>query len=105
MHLVLCLEGLPLLPLDLGPARGVGVPLGIRLGCKRSRLFFSFGRGRGGSCPLAADAPFPRLRFRCLSPILTARSTTWEFERDIGVLPPRVILPWFPIFGSRIKEG
>ena len=31
MHLVLCLMGLPLLPLDLGPARGVGVPLGIRL--------------------------------------------------------------------------
>ena len=32
MHLVLCLGGLPPLPLDLGPARGVGVPLGIRLG-------------------------------------------------------------------------
>ena len=31
MHLVLCLVGLPLLPLDLGPARGVGVPLGMRL--------------------------------------------------------------------------
>ena len=31
MHLVLCLVMLPPLPLDLGPARGVGVPLGIRL--------------------------------------------------------------------------
>ena len=31
MHLVLCLVGLPLLPLDLGPARGLGVPLGLRL--------------------------------------------------------------------------
>ena len=30
-HLVLCLGGLPPLPLDLGPARGVGVPLGSRL--------------------------------------------------------------------------
>ena len=39
MHLVLCLGGLPLLPLDLGPARGVGVPLGCRL-------------GRAGSLPL-----------------------------------------------------
>ena len=39
MHLVLCLVGLPLLPLDLGPARGVGVPLGIRL-------------ARAGSLPL-----------------------------------------------------
>ena len=39
MHLMLCLGGLPLLPLDLGPARGVGVPLGFRL-------------GRAGSLPL-----------------------------------------------------
>ena len=39
VHLVLCLVGLPLLSLDLGPARGVGVPLGIRL-------------GRAGSLPL-----------------------------------------------------
>ena len=31
VHLVLCLVGLPLLPLDLGPARRVGVPLGLRL--------------------------------------------------------------------------
>ena len=31
MHLVLCLVGFPPLPLGLGPARGVGVPLGIRL--------------------------------------------------------------------------
>ena len=31
VHLVLCLVGLPPLPLDLGPARGVGVPLGICL--------------------------------------------------------------------------
>ena len=31
VHLVLCLGGLPPLPLDLGPARGVGVPLGSRL--------------------------------------------------------------------------
>ena len=32
MHLVFCLGGLPPLPLDLGRARGVGVPLGCRLG-------------------------------------------------------------------------
>ena len=32
MHLVLCLRGLPPLLLDLGLARGVGVPLGCRLG-------------------------------------------------------------------------
>ena len=39
MHLVLCLVGLPPLPLGLGPARGVGVPLGICL-------------ARAGSLPL-----------------------------------------------------
>ena len=32
MHLVLCLGGLPPLSLDFGLARGVGVPLGCRLG-------------------------------------------------------------------------
>ena len=32
MHLVFCLWGLPPLPLDLGRARGVEVPLGFRLG-------------------------------------------------------------------------
>ena len=37
---------------------------------------FSFGSGRSGSCPLAVDSLFPRLRLRCLSPILTAHSTT-----------------------------
>ena len=69
--------GLPPLSLDLGLARGVGVPLGCRLGCApRFSFSFSFGSGRSGSCPLAADSLFPRLRFRCLSPILTARSTT-----------------------------
>ena len=42
----------------------------------RSRFSFSFSFGRSGSCPLAADFPFPCLRLRCLYPILTARSTT-----------------------------
>ena len=32
MHLVFCLGGLPPLPLDLGQAGGVEVPLGFRLG-------------------------------------------------------------------------
>ena len=71
----------------------------------RSRFSFSFGSGRSGSCPLAVDSLFPRLRLRCLSPILTARSTTWEFEGDFVVLPPRVILSWFSIFGSWSMEG
>ena len=42
----------------------------------RSHFSFSFGSGRSGSCLLAVDSLFLRLRLRCLSPILTARSTT-----------------------------
>ena len=42
----------------------------------RFSFSFSFGSGRSGNCPLAVDSLFPRLRLRCLSPILTARSTT-----------------------------
>ena len=37
MHLVLCPGGLPPLPLDLGPARGVGVLLDCRLLRERER--------------------------------------------------------------------
>ena len=70
-----CLGGLPPLPLDLGRARRVEVPLGCTSGAC-SRFSFSFGNGRSGSCPVAVDSLFPRLRLRCLSPILTARSTT-----------------------------
>ena len=73
-HLVLGLERLPPLPLDLGPARGVGVFLNFRL--VHSLFSFSFGSGRSGSCLLAADSPFPRRCLGCLSPFLTARSTT-----------------------------
>ena len=68
----------------------------------RSRFSFSFGSGRSGSCPLAVDSFFPRLRLRCVSPILTARSTTWEFEGDFGVLPPRVYPP--VVLDIRIEE-
>ena len=70
-----CLGGLPPLPLDLergGGASGLYV-WGERA---RSRFSFSFGSGRSGGCPLAVDSLFPRLRLRCLSPILTARPTT-----------------------------
>ena len=68
----------------------------------RSRFSFSFGSGRSGSCPLAVGSFFPRLRLRCLSLILTARSTTWEFEGDFGVLPPRVYPP--VVLDLRIEE-
>ena len=80
MHLVWCLGGLPLLPLDLGPARGVGVPLGIRL-------------GRAGSLPLLlllreeeereflarCRHPFPA------SPMLSTLPNSHRTFHDVGV--------------------
>ena len=60
MHLVLCLGGLPLLPLDLGPARGVGVPLGVRLGRAGSLPFLLLLReGEERELPARCRRPFP----------------------------------------------
>ena len=60
MHLVLCLVGLPLLPLNLGPARGVGVPLGIRLGRAGSLpLFLLLREEEERELPARCRRPFP----------------------------------------------
>ena len=60
MHLVLCLGGLPLLPLDLGPARGVGVPLGCRLGLVGSLPLLLLLRERvKWELPARCRLPFP----------------------------------------------
>ena len=62
MHLVLCLGGggLPLLPLDLGPARGVGVPLGFRLGWAGLLPLLLLLRGRAKwELPARCRCPFP----------------------------------------------
>ena len=60
MHLVLCLGGLPLLPLDLGPARGVGVPLGFCLGWAGSLPLLLLLRGRAKwELPARCRRPFP----------------------------------------------
>ena len=60
VHLVLCLGGLPLLPLDLGPARGVGGPLGCRLGRVDSLPLLLFLRERAKWELLArCRLPFP----------------------------------------------
>ena len=72
-------------------------------------ILFFFCLGRAGSLPLllllrgraewglptCCGLSVPRFRLRCLSLILTARSTTWEFGGDFVVLPPRFILPCF----------
>ena len=60
MHLVLCLGGLPLLPLDLGPAKGVGVPLGCRLGRAGSLPLLLLLRERAKwELPARCRLPFP----------------------------------------------
>ena len=60
MHLVFFCEVLPPLPLDLGLARGAGVPLGICLS-RAARSFFSssFGRWGRGSWLSCCRRPFP----------------------------------------------
>ena len=101
MHLVLCPGGLPPLPLDLDPARGVGVLLDYRLlraGALSLRwLLRELAKGEllGRSGLL-----LPATLLGCLSPFLAARSTTWGIGGDFGGPLPRVILSWFPIFGS-----
>ena len=90
MHLVLCPGGLPPLPLDLGPARGVGVLLDFSLlRAARSRFAGSFGSWRRGSCSIAAVFFVPATLLGCLSPFLAARSTTWGIVGDFGGSLPR----------------
>ena len=60
VHLVLCLGGFPLLSLDLGPARGVGVPLGFRLGRAGSLPLLLLLRERAKwELPARCRRPFP----------------------------------------------
>ena len=60
VHLVLCLVGLPHLPLDFGPARGVGVPLGIRLARAGSLLLLLLLREvEERELPTRCRRPFP----------------------------------------------
>ena len=57
---MLCLEGLPLLLLDLGPARGVGVPLGIRLGREGTLPpLLLLREWERGELPARCRSPFP----------------------------------------------
>ena len=106
MHLVLCPGGLPPLPLDLGPARGVGVFLDyclLRASALSLRwLLRELAKGKLLDC---SGFFMPATLLGCLSPFLAARSTTWEIVGDFGGSLPRFILSWFPIFGSWCTVG
>ena len=111
MHLVLCPGGLPPLPLDLGPARGVGVLLDyclLRASALSLRwLLRELAKGK------LLDRSFfffffffmPATLLGCLSPFLAACSTTWGIVGAFGGSLPRFILSWFPIFGSWCTSG
>ena len=80
MHLVLCLGGLPLLLLDLGPARGVGVPLGIRLGRAGSLpLLLLLREEEERELPARCRRPFPA------SPMLSTLPNSHRTFHDVGI--------------------
>ena len=81
MHLVLCLGGLPLLPLDLGPARGVGVPLGIRLGWAGSLplLLLLQEEEEERDLPARCRRPFPAF------PMLSTLPNSHRTFHDVGI--------------------
>ena len=80
MHLVLCLGGLPLLPLDLGPARGVGVPLGIRLGRAGSLpVLLLLREEEERELPARCRRPFPA------SPMLSTLPNSHRTFHDVGI--------------------
>ena len=84
MHLVLCLGGLPLLPLDLGPARGVGVPLGIRLGRAGSLpLLLLLREEEEWELPARCRRPFPA------SQMLSTLSNSHRTFHDVGIRESR----------------
>ena len=80
MHLVLCLEGLPLLLLDFGPARGVGVPLGIRLG-REGMLppLLLLREWERGELPARCRSPFPA------PPISLSLPNSHRTFHDLGI--------------------
>ena len=84
MHLVLCLWGLPLLPLDLGPARRVGVPLGIRLGRVGSLpLLLLLREEEERELPARCRRPFPA------SPMLSTLPNSHRTFHDVGIRESR----------------
>ena len=105
MHLVLCLERLPLLPLDLGPARRVGVSLGVRLGRAGSLPFLLLLREwEERELPARCRHPFPA------SPMLLILPNSHRTFHDVGIreshrhLAPAFYPPAVPDRGSRIED-
>ena len=72
--------GLPLLPLGLGPARGVGVPLGSRLGRAGSLpLLLLLREEKERELPALCRRPFPA------SPMLSTLPNSHRTFHDVGI--------------------
>ena len=107
MHLVLLPVGLPLLPLDLCPARGVEVLLDTRPVCVGTSVSSDpLGAGISRSLSFAAVACCllcPVLVWLSLSSLHPLRGD--ELSLSSEALLPVAILPGFPSFDWRSKEG
>ena len=103
VHLVLCPERLPPLPLDLGLARGGGVSLDVRLWRASAPLSLQplreLGRGRLlGRDGLPLPAPLPRLLLPAHRSTLRSVMSREKFRKTAPLLDP----PVFP--DLRIEE-
>ena len=100
MHLMLCLGGLPPLSLDLGPARGVGVPLGSRL-VRTPASPSPSGAGEVGAARLQ-QTPTSRASASVVSPHSSPHVQRREESRETSESRPRVLSSLVP--DLRIEE-
>ena len=103
MHLVLCPGGLPPLPLDLGPVRGVGVLLDYcLLRASAHSLRWLLRELAKGGVARSQQSFLCSLRSSVVS---HHSSTTRGIVGDFRGSLPRFILSWFLIFGSWCTGG
>ena len=106
VHVVLGLKRLPPLPLDLGPARGVGVSLDFRLVRAGALSLLLLLRERAKrELPARSRLPFPAPLPRLSLPIPRRTLDDVRNRERLRSLATACYPPWFPIFGSRSTEG
>ena len=94
MHLVFFYEVLPPLPLDFGPARGAGVPLGICLSRAGSLLLLLLLREVGSwVLALLLQTPFSRFSLSVDSPQFSPHVPRRENSRESSVSCSAFYLP------------
>ena len=92
VHLVFFFEVLPPLPLDFGPARGAGVPLGFCLSRAGSLLLLLLLREvRARELALLRQTPFSRFSWSVDSPQFSPHVPRRENSRESSVSCSRVL--------------